>query len=280
MPTPNPVLLAHLRARLQALQPRARHGVLPFGDPRVDGCFADGGLPLGGLHEIAADGIEAETGAVAAGFLTALLTRLPGHLVWIAPQADLYAPGLLTYGLDPGRLVLVQTRTNDETLAAMEAALRESSAASVVAETEKLGRLASRRLQLACLKHGGTGFVLRRWPHGRKLAGCKPAGCKPAGCKTAGAREDTASMTRWRIAPAPSAAVPSAAVQREPGAPRWRVELEYARGGLEGAWIMEVEPPDATYPLRVVAELADAAAAPAPRQRSASGSTNIRRLAG
>jgi len=246
MAAPNPALLHSLRAQLHALAPRARHGVLRFGDARIDGCFAEGGLALGALHEIAADGIEAETGAVAAGFIACLLARLPGTLVWIAPQTDLFAPGLLSLGLDPGRLVLVQTRDDDATLAAMEAVLREGAAAAVVAETGRLGRIPSRRLQLACLKRGATGFVLRRWPHGRNAA----------------TAETTASVTRWRVAPAPSAAVPSATVHPEPGPPRWRVELEHARGGFEGAWIMELEKTHATHPLRVVAELADAAVAP------------------
>jgi protein ImuA len=255
MSTPDPALLQSLRAHLQALQPPARHGVLAFGDDRVDACFPAGGLPLAALHEVAADGIEAETGAVGGAFVACLLARLPGPLVWITPQADLYAPGLPACGLDPGQLTLVQTGTDDETLAAMETVLREGSAAGVVAEAGRLGRIPSWRLQLACLKHGGTGFVLRRWPYGRNQA----------------APEETAAVTRWRIAPAPSAAA-----HREPGAPRWRVELEYARGGLDGAWIMEMEvSPDATHPLRVVAELADAA--PAPRQRSASGRQNPKR---
>jgi protein ImuA len=248
MPAPDPALLHSLRTQLQALQPQARHGVLAFGEPRVDGCFPAGGLPLGGLHEVAADGIEAETGAAGAGFIACLLARLPGQLVWIAPQPDLYAPGLPAFGLDPSRLVFVQTRTDEETLAAMETTLREGTAAAVVAEAGRVGRIPSRRLQLACLKRGSTGFVLRRWPYGQKEA----------------AAGESAAMTRWRLAPAPSAAV-----LREPGAPRWRVELEYVRGGLEGAWIMELEiSPNATHPLRVVAELADAAAAPARRRHA------------
>ena len=118
--------------------------MLRFGDARIDGCLPEGGLALGSLHEVAANGIEAETGAVAAGFIACLLARLPGTLVWIAPQTDLYAPGLLSLGLDPGRLVLVQTRDDDETLAAMEAVLREGAAAAVVAE-ERAGSAASSR---------------------------------------------------------------------------------------------------------------------------------------
>src|SRR4051794_10128955 len=129
MSTFSPALLHSLRAQLQALQPRARHGVLAFGDPRVDACLPGGGLPLGALHEVAADGIEAETGAVGGAFAACLLARLPGPLVWIAPQGDLYAPGLPACGLDPGRLTLVQTGNDDETLAAMETVLREGSVA-------------------------------------------------------------------------------------------------------------------------------------------------------
>jgi hypothetical protein len=51
MPAPNPALLHSLRAQLHALAPRARYGVLPFGDARVDGCFAEGGLALGASPE-------------------------------------------------------------------------------------------------------------------------------------------------------------------------------------------------------------------------------------
>jgi protein ImuA len=247
MPALDPALLHSLHTQLQALQPQARHGVLAFDDARVDACFPAGGLPLGALHEIAADGIEAETGAIGAGFIACLLARLPGHLVWISPQPDLFAPALPAHGLDPGRLVFVQTRNDEETLAAMETVLREGTTTAVVVEAGRLGRIPSRRLQLACLKRGSTGFVLRRWPYGRKEA----------------AAGESAAMTRWRIGPAPSATV-----LREPGPPRWRVELEYVRGGLEGAWIMEMENFNATHPLRVVAELADAAAAPARRRHA------------
>ncbi len=251
---PTRLSLPVLRARMGLLQPPAAHGVLPFGDPRVDGCLAGGGLALGALHEVAADGIEAETGALGAAFIACLLARIGAGrpVFWIFSSPDLYPPGLLEYGLNPGRLVLVQAAGDEQALAAGEAALRAGSAAAVVVEAGKLGRLASRRLQFACLKHGSTGFVLRRWPHGRRAA----------------AQEVTASVTRWRLATAPSEA-PEDAPAREPGRPRWRVELEHARGGLEGKWIMQAEwimqagGHHAPHPLRVVAELADPAPAPA-----------------
>ena len=168
--------------------------MLPFNDPRIDRHLPGGGLPIGQLHEIGADGIEAETGAVAGGFAAALAGALARHdpaqrvLLWIAPCCDLYAPGLLPYGLDPARLIVVQTRTDDETLQAMETALRSGAASVVLGEVGKLTRLAARRLQLACLHQHTTSLLLRRWPHGRPAT-----------------RPDAmAAVTRWRVAQVPA----------------------------------------------------------------------------
>ena len=242
------VLPAALRARLAALEPGPKHGVLRFGDPRIDGCLAGGGLALGALHEVTAEGLEAETGALAAAFIACLVARMGSRPVfWVFSQPDLHPPGLLAYGLDPGRLLMVQAARDEQVLAAAEAALRAGSAAAVVAEAGRFGRIASRRLQLACLKHGSTGFVLRRWPHGRGTL----------------AQEQTASVTSWRLA-----AAPSARTGGEPGRPRWRLVLDHARGGVEGEWTVEPGDLDGAHPVHVVAELADPAAAPAWRLRA------------
>src|SRR5271155_3504765 len=79
--------VAALRAQLRAIAPSAPHGGLAFGDARVDACLPPGGLPLGALHEVAAAGIEAETGALAAAFAASWLGRLrdPRPVFWIAP---------------------------------------------------------------------------------------------------------------------------------------------------------------------------------------------------
>jgi protein ImuA len=252
MPPPlSPTPIQALRARLAALHPQPGRDVWPFNDPRVDACLPGGGLPRGVLHEIAAGGIEAETAAPAA-FLACLLSGLAptGDIFWIAPTTDLHPPGLLPYGLSPARLIQIETRDDTETLATLEAVLRSGTAAAAIGEAGALGRVAARRLQLACLKHGTTGFVLRRWPHGKHAAGEDP----------------TAAVTRWDIAPAPSALT-----GRDPGPPRWRVTLVHARGGIEGSWIMESPPPGAPHaphPLRVVAELAPAPAAQPARRAS------------
>jgi protein ImuA len=228
-------LPAHLAFLLRGT-PKARGPLLPFNDPRVDACLG-GGLPLGQLHEVGATGLDAETAALPTGFIATLLARItPAKPVfWIAPASDLHVPGLLSYGFDPNRLLLVRPSNDAETLAAMEVALREGAAGAVVGEIGKFERTASRRLQLACLRHETTGFVLRRWPHGRRTAD----------------REASVAVTRWHLTP-----LPSVKDDKEPGLPRWHVALTHARGGRPGEWIMEVSD-DATHPLRVVAALAD-----------------------
>jgi protein ImuA len=195
---PDHATLQVLRSHLHAPQASVAYGVLRFGDTSVAAGLPAGGLALGNLHEIGARGLEAETGAVAAGFAACLLAGLPDRrpVFWVAPCCDLYVPGLPAYGLDPGRLILVHTDTEAETLAAMETMLRAGTAAAVLGEVGKLGRLPARRLQLACRKRGSTGFVLRRWPHGRWET----------------VEEATAAVTRWEVTP-----TPSEAAFREPG---------------------------------------------------------------
>jgi protein ImuA len=239
-PSALPPHLAALRDRLRPA--KSPGGFLPFHEPLVDGCLPGGGLPLGQLHEVGAAGLEAETAALPTAFIAALLARIaPARPVfWIAPIGDLHPPGLLPFGLDPNRLVLVRPAKDVDTLAAMEVALREGVAAAVVGEVGQFDRTASRRLQLACLRHASTGFALRRWPHGHRTA----------------EREASVAVTRWHLTP-----VPSVRDGKEPGLPRWHVALTHVRGGRPGEWIMETSD-DATHPIRVVATLADHASDP------------------
>ena len=248
-----PSALPALRARLAALVPPARWGVLAPGDAVLAAHLPAGGLPLGALHEVAA-----EEAALAAAFTACLLARLQDArpVLWIAPTSDLYPPGLAAYGFDPARLIQVQSPREAATLAAAESALREGTAAAVVAEAVRLPRLAARRLQLAAQGRGSTGFVLSR----------------PT---AAVALEGNAAVTRWHLAPAPSVPMssvptPSVSAGREPGAPRWRVELTHARGGRPGGWVVEIIAGDAHAPpaFGVVALLGDAAPAPPARRRA------------
>jgi protein ImuA len=236
---PPPGLVAQLRRQGE------RAAAAGIGMGAAIGACLGGPLAISALHEVGPeDGAEVQHGAVVAAFAALLLGRLPrgatGGLpwLWVAGREDLHAPGLLALGLDPGRLVLACARDDAGVLAAMEAGLRGGGFAAVVGEAGHLSRVAGRRLQLACLRHGRMGLLLHRWPYGR------------AGPQR---EEQTAAVTRWRIGAVPSAG-PFAP-------PRWRLALLHARGGVPGEWIVEAGERDAADPVRVVAELADPAAA-------------------
>lgn len=245
MPGAKPALSA-LRARIAALEAGTRTPppVLPFGDPRIDGCFPAGGLPRGGWHEVGGSGLEEETTAASTAFSALLLRPLAalGAVVWVMRRDDLYAPGLAAMGFPAGRLILVKARDEAEVLAVLEDALATVGVAAAVGEAEAPDLKAGRRLQLACERRGATGLLLRRRPFG----------------VPAGPRRDVsgaAAQTRWRIASAPSQPPPG-----EPGLgpPRWRAELERCRGGRPGAWILEAtEAGHGPHPFRLVSQLAD-----------------------
>jgi protein ImuA len=258
--------LAALKAKIAALEAGGRSDSesLPFGAPPIDGCLPGGGLPLGRWHELVAGGMEAETAAAPAAVAALMASPLArrGEAVWVMRRDDLWAPGLLGLGFPPERLIQVCARDEAEALSIMEDALATVGVAAVVGEVEGVDLTAGRRLQLACEKLGGTGFVIRRRPYGGRAA-----------------REATgsAAATRWRAASAPSE---PAEGEFGLGAPRFQLALERCRGGRTGAWIVEaphaydpgayeMEAADVAHPLRLVADLGDLGVAPAPSERHA-----------
>jgi len=242
--------LAAVRAKIAVLERdgRADSESLPFGDPAVDACFPAGGLPLGRWHELAGEGLDSETAAAPAAFAALMAAPLArrGAAVWVQRCDDLHAPGLAGLGFPPERLIQVAARDEAEVLAVMEDALATAGIACVFGEVEGVDLVAGRRLQLACERRGGAGFVIRR---------------KPFGGVPRGAAQGAGAATRWRIAAAPS--VPAEG-EFGLGAPRWRAALERCRGGRSGEWLFEAagayvfrEGTDGTHPLRLVAGLAD-----------------------
>jgi len=220
--------------------------------PAIGACLPGGRLPLGVLHALEpAPGAEVQHGAVVAGFAARVLARIAGTWLWVAAKGDLHAPGLVACGLDPARLVLAAARDDAAVLATMETALRGGAFAAVVGEAGRLPRLAARRLQLACRRHGCTGLLLHRWPYGRPAGAAEEAPKGQSG-------EQSSAVTRWRIG-----AVASGDIFAPP---RWRLELLHARGGVPGEWIVEAGERDAPDLVCVVAELADLAAAPQRRR--------------
>ena len=161
---------------------------LPLGVSRIDRALPGGGLRLGCIHEVAGD--EAATGFCAALLALALAARSPGGaepgsgatqavnalprgarrrgtLLWLARDDDLYAPGLVRYGIGAGQLLVVSgLRRREDMLRAMEEALRCRAVHGVVAEAGGIGLAAGRRLMLAAEGTGVLGLVLSRRPGG------------------------------------------------------------------------------------------------------------------
>ena len=182
---------------------------LSLGVPEIDGALPGGGLRAGCVHEIGGD--EAATGFCAA--LLARAGRIPGPLMWLARAGDLYLPGLVRYGIEPGRLLVVSgLRRRADMLWAMEEALRCRALRGVVAEVDRIDLAASRRLMLAAKGSSVSGLVL--WSE--------------SGRGGTGRVRVPVSDSRWRVTTVPGA-----------GMARWRVEVLYCRGGRPGCWIVE-----------------------------------------
>jgi protein ImuA len=211
---------------------------LPLGIDSLDRALA-GGLALGRVHLLS--GQMQAHGAVS-GFTIALLGMLQHHLsakelaitkstnhqlnnhpnkdmgliMWCPANQRggagmLYGHGLVAAGLDPARLLIVDTPSPSRRLGALDDILRTKGLAAVVIEYDGLQKSAdywmrlARRAQLAAEQSGTTAFLL-----GAPIAA--------SGFETA-----------WQIKPAPDFAMQSnsALVRRSV----WDLTLHRARGG-------------------------------------------------
>jgi protein ImuA len=197
------------------------------------------GEPLTGVHEIAPAAFCAMPAALglAVGFAQ---TRPHGGWLWVRArkqrldQGRISARGLAALGADPGRVMLVETRTATQALRAIDEAARSRAIGAVIAEVETADFTFTRRLTLAHELSGTPVILVRSW-------------------RTEGA---TAARNRWRVSAAPSA--PNPFDPRAPGRPRWRVMLERSRDYPQRAgdsFLMEMD--DAPLRVRLVPELAD-----------------------
>jgi protein ImuA len=224
--------LAALRAEVQKIERAGSAGAsafMPLGLEAVDARIAGGGLAVAALHEAAGASPDLADDAAATLFLAALagLKSRDGDtratVLWALGRRDLFAPGLALAGLTPDRLIYAECRGDEEVLAVMEEGLRHGGLAAVVGEVGRCAMAPARRLQLAAEEGGTMALMLRRW---------KKAGRDPLG-------EPSPAVTRWRIACAPSAPLPTQGVGRA----CWNVELARQRGGEPANWILEA--PDA-----------------------------------
>ena len=215
-PRSDPAKLAALRAVIRRIERRAPGGeasveAVSFGATEIDAALPWGGLPRGALHEVLGD-----DGALY-GFSATLAARIADDkrpILWCRRGRDLYGPGLAAFGIDTDRLILVQGAKDADILWAMEEALRSGAVAAVLGEVARANATATRRLQLAAERGGGTALLLR--PGKTTVPPCPAA-------------------TRWRIVTAPTLD----GVDGVTG-PRWQVDLMRCRNGMPRSWVVEM----------------------------------------
>jgi protein ImuA len=235
---------AAVMEELRRLMPRVqgRRSPLPLGLAAIDSHLPDGGLACGALHEV----VPAAEGAIAAafGFIAAILARLPRAypLIFIAPpyglrpyraHGRLHGDGLRARGLDPARLILVETAHRKETLWAMEEAVRSQAPAAVAGVIDQLDLKLSQRLHLAAVEAGLPLFLLR----------------------PTATLDGSAAATRWRVGTVPAARDRFGLFAQ----PRWHLHLERCRNGRPGQWIVEYD--HVAHRFSLAAALADPARA-------------------
>lgn len=203
------------------LEGRESHARAALGHPGADACLK-GGIARGTLHEIfpAVPGDEAP----ATGFAAALSARVASRkrVLWLLPDfaalehGEISALGLLEFGLDPARFILLRTPDAISTLRAAADALATAALGALIIEipgsVKALDLSASRRLVLAAAETGVTAFLLR-------------CSAEPA---------PSAAETRWLIR-----AAGSKSNDENWGRPLFEATLVRNRHGPTGQWLME-----------------------------------------
>jgi protein ImuA len=209
-----------LRPPRQSWNAENSNAALPFGLPAIDSHLPEGGLSCGALHEIVPE--VADANAAALGFIVAVLARLPRTrpLIVVMPIHELRhrrlsGHGLDALGLDPARVILVETAHRKETLWAIAEALHSAAPSAVVGMIDRLDLKTSQKLHLAASDCGLPLLLLR----------------------PAATLEASAAATRWRIGNIK-------AVRDRFGlyaCPRWHLHLERCRNGRPGEWVVEYD---------------------------------------
>lgn len=177
----------------------------------VNAAFPNSVFPSGAVHEFVCR--SDEDVAASSGFISAIagvLMKRGGILLWVGRRNRIFPPALKTYGVDPDKIIFVDTNHEKETLWVMEEALKCEGLSVVTAEVNELSFNASRRLQLCVEKSGVTGFVLQRTHKNIQTTTC---------------------IARWQIR-----SLPSVNLYEIPGIgyTQWQIELLKVRNGVPG----------------------------------------------
>lgn len=196
---------------LQGYKPLVGSSPIDVGLNFLNNAFPNKEFPLGVVHEFLHQSIEdhAATNGFIAGILSSLMKR-EGITIWINSSIPIYPPALVAYGLDPSRIIFINTYEQKEVSWITEEALKSEGITAVVANLSRLDFKASRRLQLAVEESRVTGFILRP-----------------------DVPVNTACLAKWKVSS-------QASINDEElpgvGFPQWRVELVKIRNGIPGSW--------------------------------------------
>ena len=194
--------LQALRERIEGIEaPASSKPPLSLGVASIDGLLR-GGLVFGRVHAV--------RGRASMGFLTALAVRSSGPILWCClgdSQEQPYMEGARQFGLDPGRVILVECESEASLLASVETSLASGAVSLVVAQLEgSCDRLAGRRLQLAAERGDCLSLV--------EVAGRGALGW---------------AETAWEARPMPS----------QTSRPAWNLGLIRSRRSVTRAWKVE-----------------------------------------
>jgi protein ImuA len=178
-------------------------------------------LKRGGLHEIRPEAYR--DGPAALGFALAMMAEQAAEratcrnlVLWCFTKSAArewgrpYGPGLRAFGLDPALFLIVEARTVEDAVWALEEGLKSRALTAALAQAEIKAPLAARRLSLAA-QAARTPCLLLSTHQQWGLPG---------------------TLTRWRIAARRSDPTPFDV--SAPGAPSWQLTLERCRGEAPG----------------------------------------------
>jgi len=210
---------------LQGSRQKGEEQPLTIGLGAIENAFPDKVFAKGVVHELISTSSEEAT--CTSGFMGVVLGKLMqqgGYCLWIStiPRRSIFPPALKAFGIDPGKILFVDTAKPKETLWAVEEALKCDALVAVVGEISELSFNDSRRLQLAVEKSKVTGFIHRFRPKTENAVAC---------------------VTRWKITPLPSALSDTPGV----GFPRWHVNLLKVRNGQPSNWEVQWCPDGLKY---------------------------------
>ena len=133
---------------------------VPSGFAALDAELPGGGWPAGVLTELLPEHIG--IGEVRAlGPALAQLSRQGRWVAWIAPPYLPYAPALQAAGIDLARVMIVRTKSPQESLWAIEQALQSGACGAVLGWPEKASFAQLRRLQIAAEGSQALAFLFR-----------------------------------------------------------------------------------------------------------------------